>query len=133
MRKTDIRNKNSSSFLVLLLASFKSFMVTNLGHEIFRSSHEARINGARLKQACNIAGITDRTYERRLDGDKIKEDQRPYADRPEPVNKLTKEEYNSVIKTANSPEFVELPPSQIVSALAVVEYISLQNQPCIEF
>jgi putative transposase len=80
--------------------------------------NEARKNGARLKQACIIAGITDRTYERWLDGDNIKEDQRPYADRLEPVNKLTKEEYNSVIKIANYPEFADLPPSQIVPALA---------------
>lgn len=80
--------------------------------------NEARQSGARLKQSCKVVGITDRTYERWVDGDNIKEDQRPYADRPEPVNKLTKEEYNSVIRIANLPEYVDLPPSQIVPALA---------------
>lgn len=63
-------------------------------------------------------GITDRTYQRWVDGDNIKEDQRPYADRPEPLNKLSKEEYNSVVRVANLPQYVDLSPSQIVPALA---------------
>jgi putative transposase len=79
---------------------------------------EARINGARLKQACKVVGITDRTYQRWVDGDNINEDQRPYADRPEPYNKLSKEEYNAVVRVANLPQYVDLPPSQIVPALA---------------
>jgi putative transposase len=79
---------------------------------------EARQNGARLKQACNIVGITDRTYQRWVVDDKIKEDQRPYADRPEPANKLTKQEYNSVIKVTSLPQYADLPPSQIVPSLA---------------
>lgn len=79
---------------------------------------EARQNGARLKQACEVVGITDRTYQRWVDGDNIKEDQRPYADRPEPANKLTKEEYKSVVKITSLPQYADLPPSQIVPALA---------------
>ena len=79
---------------------------------------EARQNGARLKQACAVVGITDRTYQRWVAGDNIKEDQRPYADRPEPANKLTKEEYKSVIKITSLPQYADLPPSQIVPALA---------------
>ena len=86
--------------------------------QIVEMINEARNNGARLKQACEVAGITDRTYERWVDGDSIREDQRPFADRPEPVNKLTKEEYNSVIKVVNLPEYADLAPSQIVPALA---------------
>lgn len=80
--------------------------------------NEARQNGARLKQACKVVGITDRTYQRWVVGDNIKEDQRPYADRPEPANKLTKEEYKSVIKITSLPEYADLSPSQIVPALA---------------
>ena len=79
---------------------------------------EARENGARLKQACEVVGITDRTYQRWVSENKLKEDQRPYTDRPDPVNKLTKEEYNSVIKVTSLPQYADLPPSQIVSALA---------------
>ena len=80
--------------------------------------NEARLNGARLKQACEVVGITNRTYQRWIDGNNIKEDHRPYADRPEPANKLTKEEYDLVVKTASSPQYADLPPSQIVPSLA---------------
>ncbi|MCG8502736.1 MAG: hypothetical protein MJB12_20310 [Firmicutes bacterium] len=79
---------------------------------------EERENGARLKQACEVVEITDRIYQRWVSDNKLKEDQRPYADRPDPVNKLTKEEYNSVIKVTSLPQYADLPPSQIVSALA---------------
>jgi putative transposase len=79
---------------------------------------EARQSGARLKQACKVIGITDRTYQRWFVENNIKEDQRPFADRPKPANKLTKEEYNSVLKVANLPQYADLPPSQIVPALA---------------
>ncbi len=79
---------------------------------------EAMQNGARLKQACAVVGITDRTYQRWVIGDDIKEDQRPYADRPEPYNKLTKEEYKFVVKVTSLPQYADLPPSQIVPALA---------------
>ncbi len=80
--------------------------------------NEAIACGARLKESCEVLGITDRTYYRWTNGDIIENDKRPYADRPEPVNKLTKEEYNAVIKIANSPKYADLPPSQIVPALA---------------
>lgn len=79
---------------------------------------EARQNGARLRPACEIVGITERTYQRWVEEGDIKEDMRPYADRPEPANKLTKEEYNAVVKITNLPQYADLPPSQIVPALA---------------
>lgn len=80
--------------------------------------NEARQNGARLRQSCEVVGITDRTYQRWVGDNKIKEDQRPYADRPEPINKLTKEEYNTVVKITSLPKYADLPPSQIVPVLA---------------
>jgi putative transposase len=43
---------------------------------------------------------------------------RSYADRPTPANKLTDEEYQSVLNIVNMPEFADLPPSQVVPALA---------------
>lgn len=79
---------------------------------------EARDNGARLTPACRAVGISDRTYQRWVSGNDIKEDQRCYADRPAPFNKLSKEEYDSVIKIVNLPQYADLPPSQIVPSLA---------------
>ncbi len=38
--------------------------------------------------------------------------------RPEPSNKFTEEEYNSVLNVLTMPEYADLPPSQIVPALA---------------
>lgn len=46
------------------------------------------------------------------------EDKRPVAKRPEPSNKLTEEEYKSVLNVLTMPEYADLPPSQIVPALA---------------
>lgn len=45
-------------------------------------------------------------------------DLRPVIQRNSPNNKLTDEEYESVIKILTLPEYADLPPSQIVPALA---------------
>ncbi|WP_353892476.1 IS3 family transposase [Proteinivorax hydrogeniformans] len=80
---------------------------------------EARINGARLAPACEVLSISVRTYQRwTKEKGKIKEDKRPSAKRPTPKNKLTDEERQEIIKTANNPKYVDLPPSQIVPKLA---------------
>ncbi len=71
-----------------------------------------------MNKACKTVGISDRTYQRWIVDNEVKEDQRPYADRPEPANKLTKEEYEAVIKVTSLPKYVDLPPSQIVPSLA---------------
>lgn len=55
--------------------------------------NEARKNGARLKPACKILNISDRTYQRWTKEGEIKEDQRPITKRPRPKNKITEEEY----------------------------------------
>lgn len=47
-----------------------------------------------------------------------KKDQRPLVKRPTPKNKLTKEERKEILKLVNSPEYCDLPPSQIVPKLA---------------
>jgi putative transposase len=44
----------------------------------------------------------------------IKEDQRPLAPRPEPKNKLTKEEKQEILEVVKKEEFTDLPPTQIV-------------------
>lgn len=71
-----------------------------------------------MSVACDIVGISARTYERWYVNGEIKEDKRPTAERPEPSNKLTKEEYKSVLNVLTIPEYADLPPSQIVPALA---------------
>lgn len=79
---------------------------------------EANNNGARLIPCCDTVGISKRTYERWFDDGNIKEDGRKMAIRPEPNNKLSKEEYQSVLNIVNKPEYADSPPSQIVPSLA---------------
>ena len=80
--------------------------------------NEARISGARLKPACKILNISERTYQRWTNDDAIKEDQRSLVDRPTPKNKLSDEERSEIIDVVNKPEFADLVPSQIVPKLA---------------
>lgn len=80
---------------------------------------EAYANGARKAKACKLLGISQRTLQRWCEGDVVKLDGRGLAKRKnEPHNKLTDSERQQVIDIANSPEFADQPPSQIVPALA---------------
>ena len=79
---------------------------------------EARANGARLKPACDVLEISERTYQRWTKNEDVKKDQRPIVKRPIPKNKLSKEERSEIITTVNSPKLADLPPSQIVPKLA---------------
>lgn len=75
-----------------------------------------------------MLGISDQTYQRWTHGNSVSEDQRLIIDRPSPKNKLTEEERAKVIEVANSPEFADLPPSQIVPKLADEgEYIASES------
>lgn len=78
---------------------------------------EARATGSRLKHCCEVIGIAQRTYERWLTFGETNEDKRQSAER-NPKNKLSSEEYNSILKVVNLPEYADLPPSQIVPSLA---------------
>lgn len=79
---------------------------------------EAVTSGAREVAACQELGITRRTLQRwRSDLSPI-EDQRKHTKRPAPANKLSLDEKEAIIRTANQPEFKSLPPSQIVPRLA---------------
>jgi putative transposase len=76
---------------------------------------EARLAGANTKAACELLGINKRTYERwrkNPDGDQRK------GPNTEPANKLSKLERDKVLRMANSKEFMDKPPSQIVPILA---------------
>lgn len=89
---------------------------------------EAVKSGAREFKACEVLNISHRTLFRWRSKNTPDEDQRPYAVRPEPSNKLTKEEKERIIEIVNSPEYKSLPPSQIVPALADKgEYIASES------
>lgn len=63
-------------------------------------------------------GISKRTYERWCRYGSVEEDKRKSCIRPEPKNKLSKEEYQSVVNIVTNTKFADLPPSQIVPKLA---------------
>ena len=79
---------------------------------------EAVNTGARKTQACRVAGLPIRTFQRWNQYDEVAEDRRPSAFRPEPKNKLTEWERKKILATCNQKEFTHLPPSQIVPVLA---------------
>jgi transposase InsO family protein len=80
--------------------------------------NEAVKAGARKSRSCEELGISIRTYQRWLQDGELRSDGRPGALRPEPEHKLTQQEREDVLETANSPAYRSLPPGQIVPALA---------------
>ncbi len=87
--------------------------------------------GAKLFEACKEIGITERTYYRwikQLSTMGTIEDLRPIVKRPEPANKLTKQEREKIIETVNQPEYASMPLCEIVPALADNgEYIASES------
>ncbi|MCU7880986.1 MAG: helix-turn-helix domain-containing protein, partial [Candidatus Thiodiazotropha sp. (ex Lucinoma aequizonata)] len=79
---------------------------------------EAVDAGAPAQKASEELEISLRTYKRWTDGDGVKADGRPDAERPEPANKLKLEEQQQILETCNEEAYRSLPPSQIVPALA---------------
>jgi transposase InsO family protein len=80
---------------------------------------EANANGARQVKACKVLGISLRTLQRWSDGGSVKCDGRSLSKREiAPHNKLSESERQLILDIANSPEFANLPPSQIVPVLA---------------
>ena len=90
--------------------------------------------GARLHQACQIAGITVRTLQRWKadDGDGlVSGDGRPQALRPMPSHALTQAEREYVLQVANEPRFAAVPPARIVPMLADAGvYIASESSFC---
>lgn len=79
----------------------------------------AHAAGARLRPACEVAGISLRSFERwQADDGRVLGDQRPEAERPTPAHALTDEERARVLAVANDPRFAALPPARIVPMLA---------------
>lgn len=78
---------------------------------------QARAAGARRDQACGLLGIAPRTLQRWRQGEELLDDARSTR-RYVPTNKLSEQERHQIIAVANSEEFADLPPSQIVPRLA---------------
>jgi putative transposase len=79
----------------------------------------AHAAGARLRPACEVAGITVRTLQRwRAEHGLIVGDRRPVTERPIPSHALTDEERARIVAVANEPRFAALPPARIVPMLA---------------
>ncbi|MCH4565489.1 IS3 family transposase [Halomonas sp. EGI 63088] len=79
--------------------------------------NEARNAGARLEPACEVLGITPRTHQRWTRDGELREDQRPFAERPVPTNALTAAEEQEILDVCHRPEFANLPPDQVVVRL----------------
>jgi putative transposase len=80
--------------------------------------NEAVVSGARRSHACNRVGISLRALQRWANDGAVKADARTTCVRPEPGNKLSALERQQVLDACNSPEYAQLPPSQIVPRLA---------------
>lgn len=75
--------------------------------------------GARLRLACEVAGIDIRTLQRwRASQGLVEGDGRPAAARPMPSHALTGDERARVLEVANEPRFASVPPARIVPVLA---------------
>lgn len=75
--------------------------------------------GARLRLACQVAGIDERTLQRWKAHAGLKEgDGRPQAARPTPSHALSEQERMRMLEVANEPRFCAVPPARIVPMLA---------------
>jgi putative transposase len=83
--------------------------------EIIELITQACNAGARQNKACEVIGISSKTFQRWEQSDND-QDGRLEA-KHEPKNKLTELERQRVLKIANEPEFAHLPPCQIVPKL----------------
>lgn len=89
---------------------------------------QAVAQGASQHKACELLGISARTYQRWTRDGGVKADGRPDAERPAPANRLTEAERARILAVCNQPEYSHLPPSQIVPILADQgEYIASES------
>ena len=86
-----------------------------LAREI-EAAHQA---GARLRLACEVAGIDVRTLQRwKAHEGLVSGDGRPDAVRPTPAHALTPAERQQILHVANEPRFADMPAARIVPMLA---------------
>ena len=89
--------------------------------KLVRNIDQAHREGARLRAACEVAGIDVRTLPRwrsNAAGSCIGADRRPDAVRPVPAHALTQAERQEILRVANEPRFADMPPARIVPMLA---------------
>jgi putative transposase len=77
---------------------------------------EAVASGARIEKACEVLGISARTLERWRDDDECVD--RRAGPRAAPAHQLSDAEKKKILEVANSPEFRDKSPKQIVPTLA---------------
>ena len=78
----------------------------------------AHSTGARLGQACELAGIDERTLQRwKARQGLVAGNGRPQAVRP-PIHALSADERAALLRVANEPRFSAVPPARIVLMLA---------------
>jgi putative transposase len=88
-------------------------------HTLVRNIETACAAGARVRPACEVAGITVRTLQRwKVEDGLVVGDRRPQAARPTPAHALTEVERARILAVANEPCFADQPPARIVPALA---------------
>jgi transposase InsO family protein len=88
---------------------------------------EAIKNGAKQKLACELVGISSRTYQRWNQGEALLEDQRIHNDAPV-HNKLTEAVRQEILTVINKPEYSTLTPYQIVPTLLDIgQYIASES------
>ena len=79
----------------------------------------AHAAGARLRPACEVAGIELRTLQRwKAHKGLSAGDGRPQAVRPTPSHALSPQERQAILEVANEPRFSDVPPARIVPTLA---------------
>jgi putative transposase len=84
-----------------------------------RDIETAHRAGARLRLACETAGIDARTLQRwKAHDGLVTGDGRPQALRPVPAHALSPAERAEVLRVANAPRFADVPPARIVPTLA---------------
>jgi len=84
-----------------------------------RDIEEAHTAGARLKLACEVAGIDVHTLQRwKAQQGLTAGDGRPSAVRPMPSHALSAQERTALVAVANEPRFASVPPARIVPMLA---------------
>ncbi|MFB9123746.1 IS3 family transposase [Paraburkholderia dipogonis] len=87
--------------------------------QLAREIDSARLAGARLRLACEVAGIDVRTLQRwRARQALVKSDARPGAIRPLSAHALSPEEPANVLRVAREARFADMPPARIVPMLA---------------
>src|SRR5690554_1246345 len=90
--------------------------------------HEAHTAGARLKPACEIAGIHVRTYYNWVKEGEVTVDRRPDAKRPEPVRKLSQAEREQILYWVNQPQYQSQTPAYIVADLMDKEGLYIASE-----